>query len=168
MIYDYEVKNIKQENQSLEKYKGQVFLVVNTATKCGYTKQYEGLESLYQDYKDKGFEVLDFPCNQFLMQAPGSDEELAEFCQLNYFTTFETFSKVKVNGKDASPLFDYLKEQLPVQLTKNKDGSLEEETTKRIKWNFTKFLIDRNGNVVKRFAPNVTPDMIKPYIEELL
>lgn len=155
-IYDLKVKNIEGKEVPLSKYKGKVILVVNTATHCGFTPQYEGLEKLYQKYHKKGLEILDFPCNQFANQAPESNEEIANFCQMHYKTSFETFAKVDVNGKDADPLFKYLKKQ---------KGNL---LGGRITWNFTKFLIDREGNVAKRFAPNVEPEQISVSIEQLL
>ncbi|MBD5311320.1 MAG: glutathione peroxidase [Bacteroides sp.] len=130
--------------------------MVNTATGCGFTPQYKGLEELYQEYKDKGFEILDFPCNQFGHQAPGTQEEIQEFCTLKYNTTFPQFQKIDVNGKDASPLYEWLKKQ--------KGGWLGSA----IKWNFTKFLIDRNGNVIERYAPTTTPAKIEEDIRKLL
>lgn len=154
-IYDFKVKSKSGEEIGLDKYRGKVLLIVNTATGCGFTPQYEGLENLYKKYKDKGFEILDFPCNQFANQAPGSDEEINQFCTLNYNTTFDRFAKVDVNGKSQIPLFKYLKDQ--------KHGII-----KAIKWNFTKFLIDRDGNVVQRFEPTVKPESIDEKIEELL
>ena len=155
-FYDYTVKGRAGEDVSLSDYKGKVLLVVNTATGCGFTPQYEGLQKLYDTHKDKGFEVLDFPCNQFANQAPGSDAEIQSFCTLNYGTTFPRFSKVDVNGKNASDLFKFLKKQ---------KGSLLGSS---IKWNFTKFLVDREGNVVKRFAPTDTPESIESDIVALL
>lgn len=155
-IYDYKVLNAKGEEIQLNKYQGKVLLIVNTATKCGHTPQYAGLESLYEKYRDKGFEILDFPCNQFLHQAPGSEKEIKEFCTLNYNTQFELFKKINVNGKDEEPLYTYLKKEMP--------GPKGE----KIQWNFTKFLIDRNGNIVKRFEPAETPDKIEPSINEII
>ncbi|MCH5232572.1 MAG: glutathione peroxidase [Muribaculaceae bacterium] len=155
-IYDFEVKDPKGNEVSLSKYKGKVLLVVNTATGCGFTPQYEDLEKLYRKYKDKGFEILDFPCNQFLNQAKGTDEEINSFCTLKYDTTFPRFKKCDVNGPNAIPLYKWLKSQ--------KGGFI----TKAIKWNFTKFLIDRNGNVVARFSPTTTPDKIDSKVEKLL
>ena len=155
-IYDFEVKDPKGNEVSLSKYKGKVLLVVNTATGCGFTPQYEDLEKLYRKYKDKGFEILDFPCNQFLNQAKGTDEEINSFCTLKYDTTFPRFKKCDVNGPNAIPLYKWLKSQ--------KGGFI----TKAIKWNFTKFLIDRDGNVVARFSPTTTPDKIDSKIEKLL
>jgi len=155
-IYDLELKGVKGETVSMNEYKGKVLLIVNTATGCGFTPQYEGLQKLYDKYQDKGFEVLDFPCNQFGHQAPGNDEEIHDFCQLRYKTSFPRFSKIDVNGKNADPLFKYLK--------KNSESTLG--TT--IKWNFTKFLVDREGNVVKRYAPTTEPIDIEGAIAELL
>ena len=155
MIYDFVVKQ-KGSDVSLSEFKGKVLLIVNTATRCGFTPQYTGLEALYEKYNTKGFEILDFPCNQFLFQAPGSDEEINEFCSLNYNTKFPRFSKVKVNGKEEEPLFRFLKDNAP------------ENTGKNVKWNFTKFLVDKEGNVVHRFEPTDTPESIEKSIEELL
>lgn len=155
-FYDYTVKGRAGEDVSLSDYKGKVLLVVNTATGCGFTPQYEGLQKLYDTNKDKGFEVLDFPCNQFANQAPGTNEEIQSFCTLNYGTTFPRFSKIDVNGKNASDLYKFLKKQ---------KGSVLGSS---IKWNFTKFLIDREGNVVKRFAPADTPESIESDIVALL
>ena len=178
-IYDFTVKNIKQEDVALKKYEGHVLLIVNTATACGFTPQYKDLQVLFQTFHKSGFEILDFPCNQFFNQAKGSDEELAQFCQLNYQTSFETFAKIKVNGKEAQPLFKHLKKQLPRDEKAQKNASksiigniisgLQSEEKKRaIKWNFTKFLIDRKGNVVHRFGPTFQPEDIQPYIEKLI
>lgn len=155
-FYDFTVKDRAGEDVSLADYKGKVLLVVNTATGCGFTPQYEGLQKLYDAHKDKGFEILDFPCNQFGNQAPGSNEEIQSFCTLNYGTTFPRFAKVDVNGKNASALYKFLKKQ---------KGSLLGSS---IKWNFTKFLVDREGNVVKRFAPTDTPESIESDILALL
>ncbi|WP_430606661.1 glutathione peroxidase [Enterococcus sp. AZ170] len=155
-IYDYQVKTSNNETVSLEAYRGKVLLIVNTATGCGFTPQYEGLEELYKKYKEQGFEILDFPCNQFGHQAPGTNQEISDFCQLTYQTTFQTFSKIDVNGENAAPLYNYLKSQ--------KGGLLGGA----IKWNFTKFLVDREGNVVKRFAPTVEPEKIAGDIESIV
>ena len=155
-FYDYTVKGRAGEDVALSTYKGKVLLVVNTATGCGFTPQYEGLQKLYDTHKDKGFEILDFPCNQFANQAPGSIDEIQSFCTLNYGTTFPRFAKVDVNGKNASDLFKFLK--------KAKKSTLGSS----IKWNFTKFLLDRQGNVVKRFAPTDTPESIENDILALL
>lgn len=155
-LYDFKVKNNKGSEVSLSEYKGKVLLIVNTATGCGFTPQYDGLQDLYEKYKDSGLEILDFPCDQFGHQAPGNDEEIANFCTGRFGITFPQFSKIEVNGKNASPLYDWLKSQ--------KSGILG----KAIKWNFTKFLIDKNGNVVERFAPTVEPKNIGEKIKELL
>lgn len=155
-LYDLTVKNTRQEDVSLADYKGKVLLIVNTATGCGFTPQYTGLQKLYDTYRDQGFEVLDFPCNQFANQAPGTDEEITNFCTVNFGTKFPRFAKVEVNGPGASPLFDYLK-----KTTRGLLGSA-------IKWNFTKFLVDREGNVVARFAPADPPEKLEDTIKELL
>lgn len=177
-IYDYTVKNRKGEDVSLSTLKGKVLLVVNTATGCGFTPQYEGLEKLYKEYHDKGLEILDFPCNQFGNQAPGSDDEIHEFCTLKYNTTFDQFAKVDVNGENESPVFAYLKEQMPTEEVtglKNKMAMKAIEkistTAKKdgdIKWNFTKFLVNKEGAVVARFAPTDTPEQIEESIKKLL
>jgi len=155
-LYELRVKDTKQEEVSLAEYKGKVLLIVNTATGCGFTPQYEGLENLYKKFKAQGFEVLDFPCNQFLNQAPGTDDEIVAFCKGKFGVTFKTFSKIDVNGKNADPLFKFLKKE-------TKSGLLNS-----IKWNFTKFLVDREGNVIKRFAPNVEPKDIEKDIANLI
>lgn len=155
-FYDITVQGRAGETVSLSDYKGKVLLVVNTATGCGFTPQYEGLQKLYDKYQGKGFEILDFPCNQFGNQAPGTIEEIQTFCTLNYCTTFPRFAKINVNGKNASELYKFLK--------KEKKGPVGSA----IKWNFTKFLIDREGNVVKRFAPADTPESIEKDIVALL
>jgi len=155
-IYDYVVKNDEGKDVSMSEYKGKVLLIVNTATGCGFTPQYEGLEELYKKYQSQGLEILDFPCNQFGEQAPGSIQEIKEFCQLNYDTNFPLFAKIDVNGENEEPLFTYLKSQ---------QGGL---FGSKIKWNFTKFLINREGNIVERFAPTITPDKMEKKIVELL
>ena len=155
-IYDFKVKNAKGVEIPMAEFQGKVLLIVNTATGCGFTPQYEGLQNLYDKYKDKGFAVLDFPCNQFGHQAPGTNEEIQEFCTLKYKTTFPLFSKIKVNGKDAAPLYKFLKKQ--------KGGFLGDD----IKWNFTKFLISRDGEVVERYAPVTKPEKIEDDILKLL
>lgn len=155
-IFDFKVKNNKGEEVSLSKYKGDVLLIVNTATGCGFTPQYKGLEELYKKYKDEGFEVLDFPCNQFGHQAPGSDKEIDSFCTLNYDTTFPRFKKIDVNGENADPLYKWLK--------KEKGGFFGSA----IKWNFTKFLVDRSGKVINRYAPTTAPEKIEEAIKDLL
>ena len=151
-IYDYTARDNKGNDVSLREYEGKVLLIVNTATKCGFTPQYEALEALYERYKDKGFVVLDFPCNQFFGQAPGSAEQIDSFCTLKYNTKFPRFAKIDVNGKNEDPLYTYLKEQ--------KKG--------RIKWNFSKFLVDRSGNVVNRFSPTEKPESFEDKIVALL
>lgn len=156
MIYDYVVKDQSGADVSLGDYRGKVLLIVNTATKCGFTPQYEGLEALYKKYKDVGFEILDFPCNQFLGQAPGSNEEIHSFCTLKYNISFKQFGKIDVNGDKADPLYKYLKEE------QKGVGS------NKIKWNFTKFLVDKEGNVVKRFAPTTKPEAIDEEIKKLI
>lgn len=155
-LYEAHVLDNTGEDVCLADYKGKVLLIVNTATGCGFTPQYKGLEEAYNDYKEKGFEILDFPCNQFAHQAPGNDAEINEFCTLKYHTTFKRFKKINVNGKDEDPLFTYLK---------SKKGGF---CTRKIKWNFTKFLVDREGNVVKRFAPTTKPEKIRKFIERIL
>ena len=155
-IYDYTVKDRKGNDVSLESYKGKVMLIVNTATGCGFTPQYEGLEKLYKKYHEKGLEILDFPCNQFGNQAPGSDEEIHEFCTLKYNTSFDQFKKIDVNGENEDKLYTFLKSEKKGILSGN------------IKWNFTKFLVDRDGNVVKRFAPTDTPEKIEKDIVALI
>lgn len=155
-IYNFKVKTQKGEDFDLSEYRGKVLLIVNTATGCGFTPQYEGLEELYKKYKDQDFLVLDFPCNQFLNQAPGTDEEINSFCSLRYNTTFPRFKKIKVNGKEADPLYKWLESE-------KKSG-----LSKRIKWNFTKFLINKKGEVVNRFAPTVKPiDIENEIIKEI-
>ncbi len=151
-VYDFTVTDNKGDAVSLREFEGKVLLIVNTATRCGLTPQYEGLEALYEKYANRGFEILDFPCNQFAFQAPGSAEKIDSFCKLKYDTKFPRFAKIKVNGKDADPLYVYLKEQKPG----------------RIGWNFAKFLVDRSGNVVGRFAPAEKPHKLESAIEELL
>lgn len=176
MMYDFKAKEVNGTEVSMENYKGKVLLIVNTATGCGYTAQYEGLQKIYEKYKDKGFEILDFPCNQFFEQAPGSDEEIVSFCQLKYNTTFKTFSKIDVNGESSSELYKYLRKQAPkaaedeaseglYNLLKGHGFTTDGD---EIKWNFTKFLIDKEGNVVERFAPTYEPERIGEKIEELL
>ncbi|MGI6105931.1 MAG: glutathione peroxidase [Raoultibacter sp.] len=172
-IYDFSVKNSQGEIVSLADYKGKVLLVVNTATKCGLTPQYDALEALYSEYGSQGFEILDFPSNQFMNQAPGTDEEITEFCTLNYGTTFPRFAKIDVNGKNADPLFVWLKEQAPVDEEKasfDKMTKLMKPFAKPgdISWNFGKFLINRNGEVDGRFSPGYTPDKLATRIESLL
>ena len=155
-IYDFKVRNAKGVEVPMTEYLGKVLLIVNTATGCGFTPQYEGLQKLYDKYQDRGLEILDFPCNQFGHQAPGSEEEIQEFCTLKYNTTFPLFAKIDVNGKEAEPLFSFLKNQ--------KGGIFGND----IKWNFTKFLVSRDGTVVERYAPMTTPEKIEKDILKLL
>ena len=155
-IYDFKVRNAKGVEIPMTEFKGKVLLIVNTATGCGFTPQYEGLQKLYDKYKDKGLEIMDFPCNQFGHQAPGTVEEIQEFCALKYHTTFPLFAKIDVNGKYADPLFVYLKKQ--------KGGILGDD----IKWNFTKFLVSKDGEVVERYAPVTKPEDIEGDILNLL
>ncbi len=155
-LYDIEVTKIDGTNYPLSEYKGDVLLIVNTASECGLTPQFEGLQKLYDTYHEKGFTILGFPCNQFGKQEPGSGEEAATNCQLNYGVTFPMHEKIEVNGENAHPLFNYLKSQ-----QKGVFGD-------KIKWNFTKFLVDREGNVVKRFSPQNTPESITKEIENVL
>ncbi len=152
-IFDFSVKDRKGKSVALKEYAPEVLLIVNTAIKCGFTPQYEELEKLYEKYHRQGFEVLDFPCNQFGQQAPGTDESIHQFCKLTYGTEFPRFKKVKVNGDDADPLFKYLKEQ--------KGGD-------DIKWNFTKFLTNKRGMVIERFEPETSFEVIEKRIEELI
>jgi glutathione peroxidase len=156
-IYAFKGVTMQGKEVSLADFKGKVLLIVNTASKCGFTPQFKGLESLYKEYKDKGVEVLGFPCNQFGHQDPGSNDEINQFCELNYGVSFPMFQKIDVNGDDAHPLFKYLKEQAPGLLG-----------TQAIKWNFTKFLVDQNGKVVDRYAPTDTPEKIAKDIAKLL
>jgi len=156
-LYDIEVKTIKGEQQTMETYRGEVLLIVNTATKCGFAPQFKGLQKLHDTYKDQGFAVLGFPCGQFANQEPGTDEEVAQACELNFGVSFPLFAKIDVNGQNAHPLFRHLTKEAPGLL-----GS------KAIKWNFTKFLVDRSGKVVKRFAPTEEPEKIEQYIKDML
>lgn len=155
-IYDYKVKEGNGNTVSMKEYEGKVLLIVNSATGCGFTPQYDGLQDLYEKYQASGFEILDFPCNQFANQASGSNEEIASFCSLRYGITFKQFAKIEVNGANEEPLYTYLK---------SKQGGV---MGSKIKWNFTKFLVDRKGNVVERFAPVTTPDRIDEKVKELL
>jgi glutathione peroxidase len=155
-IYDFKVKDYKGNEVSLEQYKGKVLLIVNTATKCGFTPQYTELEELYKKYKDQGFEILDFPCNQFFAQAPGTSLDIHEGCVLRFAIEFPQFEKINVNGKNEIPLYRYLKDNV-VNGSKN-----------NIKWNFTKFLVDREGNVVRRFEPTESLDDVRAAVKELL
>jgi glutathione peroxidase len=156
-IYQFDAPTASGESQSLSEFTGKVLLIVNTASQCGFTPQYDGLQSIYDKYKEKGFEVLGFPCNQFGKQEPGTNEEINTFCETRFHIKFPIFAKVDVNGDDALPLYDHLKQSAP--------GILG---TKKIKWNFTKFLINREGQVIKRFAPRTKPEEITQEIESLL
>lgn len=155
-IYDYKLKNIDSEIVDMSEFKGRVFLIINSATNWGFTKQYKALEELYKKYKDSGFEILDFPCNQFGAQAPGTNEEIKKFVTEKYGITFRQFSKIEVNGENEEPLYRYLKDK------KSGIGG------KNIKWNFTKFLVDKNGNVVDRFPPMTKIEKIEQKIKKLL
>ena len=179
-VYDFTVKDRRGNDVSLSEYKGKVLLIVNTATRCGFTPQYEELEALYKNYKDRGLEILDFPCNQFGQQAPGTEEEIHQFCTLNYGTEFPQFRKIDVNGENASPLFTYLKSKKGFKGfdKDHKIGALLDEMLFKadphyadnpdIKWNFTKFLIDREGIVVERFEPTTDCQVIEEAINKLL
>lgn len=155
-VYRFSARTITGEEKSLSDYEGRVLLIVNTASRCGFTPQYRELQELYETYRDRGLEILAFPCNQFANQEPGSEEEIQKFCEIQYNVTFPLFSKVKVKGPDAHPLFKYLTESAPGMLGKE------------IKWNFTKFLVNRRGEVVKRYAPQTSPRRIARDIEEWL
>ena len=155
-IYDFTMKNAEGDFVDFHTYEGKVLLIVNTATGCGFTPQYEGLQALYAKYHDQGLEILDFPCNQFGHQAPGSDAEITNFCQLTYQTAFPQFSKIDVNGENEAPLYAFLKQQ--------QGGVLGDA----IKWNFTKFLVNRHGDVVARFAPQTPPEKMEDAIQKLL
>jgi glutathione peroxidase len=175
-VYDFSVKDNHGATVSLKKYEGSVLLIVNTATKCGLTPQYTALQELYGRYQDKGLEILDFPCNQFMGQAPGSDAEIEEFCTLNYSTGFPRFAKIDVNGKNADPLYVWLKEQAPEDSGNEETKSFEKKVKlltlgnkkQDIKWNFGKFLIDRSGNVAGRYSPAYLPEELGKDIEALL
>lgn len=178
-IYKFNVKDRKGNEVSLKDYEGKVLLIVNTATGCGFTPHYEPLEEMYKEYKDLGFEILDFPCNQFANQAPGTDEEIHEFCTVKFGTEFPQFSKIDVNGETADPLFVYLATEKPFKgfgggiknaaLSKFTKANNKQFGDKAyIEWNFTKFLIDRNGEVVERFEPTMDMDKVKEAVKELL
>lgn len=156
-LYDFEAETMAGKTKNLKDYEGKVVLIVNTASKCGFTPQFEGLESLYAEYKEQGLEILGFPCNQFGHQDPGSNNEIEEFCQLNYGVSFPMHAKVDVNGSDTHPVFEYLKDEAPGLL-----GS------KKIKWNFTKFLINKEGKVIERFAPSTKPRHLTRSINKAL
>lgn len=153
-FYDFKAKSLQGRETGMDEYRGKTVLVVNTASKCGLTPQFEGLEKMYEKYKDKGLVVLGFPSNQFANQEPGDEKSIAEGCVINYGVTFPMFSKIDVNGRDAHPLYKYLKKELP--------GTI----TNQVKWNFTKFLVDSEGNPVKRFAPTDTPEKVEEFLEK--
>ncbi|MFW5758751.1 MAG: glutathione peroxidase [Bacteroidota bacterium] len=155
-FYAFNAKDISGKEISMQDFKGKTIVVVNTASKCGFTPQLEGLENLYKKYKDKGLVILGFPCNQFANQEPGDEESIVNGCMVNYGVTFPMFSKIQVNGKDTHPLFQYLKKEL--------SGLLGD----RVKWNFTKFVIDKNGQPTKRFAPVTKPEKMESYLQSLL
>jgi glutathione peroxidase len=157
LVYDFNARALSGTETSLRAFEGKVLLIVNTASECGFTPQYRGLQQLHRDYEARGLAVLAFPCNQFGRQEPGEAEQIAEFCETNYAVTFPLFEKIEVNGVDAHPLFRWLKSEAPGLLG-----------TERIKWNFTKFLIGRDGRVVRRFAPNTQPEELRDEIERLL
>lgn len=156
-IYDFECQSISGDITPLRQFEGEVVLIVNTASNCGFTPQYEGLESLHRTYNEKGFSVLGFPCNQFMKQEPASNQEVEAFCTKKYQVTFPLFSKIKVNGPETAPLFRHLKKEAPGLLG-----------TGRVKWNFTKFLVDSKGRVMKRYGSSITPEAISDDIEALL
>lgn len=180
-IYDFTAKDQQGNDVSLEKYRGRVLLIVNTATECGFTPTYAQLEEMYRDFHEKGFDILDFPCDQFGHQAPGTDEEIAEFCTSRFGVTFPQFAKVEVNGEHALPLFTYLQQQkgfegldkghklTPILKVMLKKDDWNYASKPDIKWNFTKFLVDREGNVVRRFEPTASvPEVVAPAVEALL
>jgi glutathione peroxidase len=156
-VHDFSAKTIKGQEQALSDYRGKVLLIVNVASKCGFTPQYKGLQALYDQHCERGLTVLGFPCDQFLHQEPGSDSEIEQFCSLNFGVSFPLFSKIEVNGERTHPLYQHLKAQAPGLAG-----------TQAIKWNFTKFLVDRQGRVLERFAPNTTPEELAPAIEKAL
>lgn len=179
-VYDFKVKNIKGQEVALSDYTGKLLLIVNTASKCGFTPQYDGLEKLYQEYKDKGLVILGFPSNQFLAQEPGSNDDISSFCRLNYGVTFPLFSKIDVRGETADPLFKYLTEAAPFkgfELNKEMGKKIQQVVKEHypenlegngVKWNFTKFLIGRDGAVQARFEPTVTPEELNSIIKAAL
>ena len=177
-IFDFKAQTGKGEELDFSKFEGKVLMIVNTASKCGFTPQYDGLEALYKKYKEQDFTIIGFPCDQFAHQEPGTDAEIEEFCRVNHGVTFQLMKKIDVNGANAHPIFEYLKELAPTEeykglkakaalkLFKSISKSVEKESD--IKWNFTKFLISRDGTVVKRFAPTTTPEEMEKDIQELL
>ena len=177
-IYDFKIKNRNGEKIPLSNFKNKVLIIVNTPTGCGFTPQYEGLEKIYKKYHKKGLEILDFPCNQFGNQAPGTDDEIHEFCTLKYNTSFDQFAKIEVNGKNEDPLYTYLKNEIADDIidgVKNKVAmktiekiSKTSKTKKDIKWNFTKFLIDKDGHVAYRYSPTYKPEDMEKEIQKLI
>ena len=177
-IYDFKTRSNKGAEVDLAQYEGKVLMIVNTASKCGFTPQYDGLEALYQKYKDQGFVILGFPCDQFAGQEPGSNEQIEEFCRINHGVTFPLMAKTDVNGANAEPVFEYLKTQAPSEEYKGlkakatrtmlKGISKSVEKDSDILWNFTKFLISRDGSLIKRYAPVTTPEDIEPELKEML
>ena len=177
-IYDFKTLSNKGKEVDFAQYEGKVLMIVNTASKCGFTPQYDGLEALYQKYKDRGLVIVGFPCDQFAGQEPGSDEQIEEFCRINHGVTFQLMAKTDVNGANAEPVFEYLKAQAPTEeynglkakatakLLKSLSKSMEKDSD--IRWNFTKFLINRDGTVIKRYAPTTTPEDIEKDIEGML
>lgn len=177
-IYDFKALTGKGAELSFNEFEGKVLMIVNTASKCGFTPQYDGLEALYQKYKDQGFTIIGFPCDQFAHQEPGTDAEIEEFCRVNHGVTFRLMKKIDVNGAQAHPIFEYLKSQAPTEeykglkakaaqkLFKSISKSVEKESD--IKWNFTKFVISRDGTVIKRYAPTTTPEEMEKDIQALL
>ncbi len=179
-VYDFKMKDIQGKDVSLSAYSGKLLLIVNVASKCGFTPQYDGLEKLYQKYQDRGLVILGFPSNQFLAQEPGSNDEISSFCRMNYGVTFPLFSKIDVRGEQADPLYRFLTEAAPFKgyETDKEAGRLIEQVVREhypenlegngIKWNFTKFLIDREGQVVSRFESSVTPEELEPILDAAL
>ena len=177
-IYEFKTRSNKGAEVDLAQYEGKVLMIVNTASKCGFTPQYDGLEALYQKYKDQGLVIIGFPCDQFAGQEPGSNEEIAEFCRINHGVTFPLMAKTEVNGANAEPIFEYLKSQAPTEeynglkakaaakLFKTISKSVEKDSD--IKWNFTKFLVNRDGTSIKRYAPTTTPEEIEKDLEAML
>ncbi len=177
-IYDFKTTDNRGREVDFAQFEGKVLMIVNTASKCGFTPQYDGLEALYQKYKDQGLVIVGFPCDQFAGQEPGSNEEIAEFCRLNHGVTFPLMAKTEVNGADAEPVFEYLKAQAPseeysgfkakatAKMLKALSKSMEKDSD--IRWNFTKFLINRDGTIVKRYAPTVTPEKMEDDLKAML
>ena len=177
-IYEYSVKNRNGEEVSMEQYRGKVLIIVNTATGCGFTPQYEGLENLYKKYHEEGLEILDFPCNQFGNQAPGTDDEIHEFCQFKYKTSFDQFSKTDVNGENENPLYTFIKNEVKEDIIGGLKNKMAMKAVEKISttckkegdiiWNFTKFLVDREGKVVARYSPIFKPEDMEEKIKELV